>query len=50
MVFVKRIFSLVLPGFVIWAVLIGRDVTIAQEAQGDITAEGVRQAIDKGVG
>ncbi|MGD0655293.1 MAG: DUF4159 domain-containing protein, partial [Thermoguttaceae bacterium] len=46
----KRIFSLVLPGFVIWAVLIGRDVTIAQEAQGDITAEGVRQAIDKGVG
>jgi hypothetical protein len=49
MVFVKRIFSLLLPGFVIWAVLIGQDVTIAQEARGDITAEGVREAIDKGV-
>jgi Domain of unknown function (DUF4159) len=46
---VKRIFLLVLPIFVLWAVLIGPDVSNAQEAQGDITAEQVRETIDKGV-
>ena len=45
----KRIFPLVLPIFVLWAVLVGQDVAIAQEAQGDITAEQVREAIDKGI-
>ncbi len=46
---VKRIFPLVLAIFVLWAVLVGRDVSIAQEAQGDITAEQVRETIDKGI-
>ena len=46
---VKRIFPLALPIFVLWAVLVGRDIAVAQEAQGDITAEQVRETIDKGI-
>ncbi len=49
MVIVKRIFPLVLAIIVLWAVLFGRDVAVAQEAQGDITAEQVRETIDKGI-
>ena len=46
---VKRIMPWILPVCACLAVLAGRDVAIAQEAQGDITAEGVRDSIDKGV-
>jgi hypothetical protein len=49
MAFVKHGFFLFLPGFVFWAVLVGPDVTIAQEGRNNITAEAVREAIDKGV-
>jgi hypothetical protein len=34
---------------VLLAVLVGRDISNAQEAQGDITAEQVRETIDKGI-
>jgi hypothetical protein len=49
MMIVKRIFPVVLPIFVLWAVLVGPDVSNAQEASGDITAEQVRETIDKGI-
>ncbi len=45
----KRILPWILPVFVYLAVLVGRNVAIAQEAQGDITAEAVRESIDKGI-
>ena len=45
---VKHKFPLVVPAVIFWTVLIGRDVAIAQEGQGDISAEQVREAIDKG--
>ena len=45
----KRMLACVLPVLGCLAGLVGPDVAIAQEAQGDITAEQVRDSIDKGV-
>lgn len=45
----KRVSTVVLPVLVTWAVLVGQDVAIAQEGHGDISADQVREAIDKGV-
>jgi hypothetical protein len=46
---VKRILPWIIPVFAYLAVLVGRDVSNAQEASGDITAEQVRETIDKGI-
>jgi hypothetical protein len=45
----KRILPLILPAFVLWTVLFGRAVAIAQDDKGELTAQQVREAIDKGI-
>ena len=44
----KHIFSFVFSAIVLWTLLFGQDVAIAQGPGGDISAQQVREAIDKG--